>query len=61
MRTHRPDSLALVAGLVALATGAAGLLGALDLRALDRGWLLPALVVIAGVGILASVFQGRRT
>jgi len=60
VRAPRLDPIALVAGLVAIAVGTAGLLGSLDLRTLGRSWLLPAAVVIAGLGVLATMLRGRR-
>jgi hypothetical protein len=60
VRATRLDPIALVAGLAAVAIGAAGLLGSLDLRSLGRSWLLPAAVVIAGLGVLATMLRGRR-
>lgn len=60
MRPPHIDPIALVAGLAAVAVGLAGLLGALDLRTLERSWLLPAAAVIVGLGVLATTLRSRR-
>ncbi|HXM57711.1 MAG TPA: hypothetical protein VOB72_20105 [Candidatus Dormibacteraeota bacterium] len=49
-----------MAGLAAVAVGAAGLLGTLDLRTLGPSWLVPAAVAIARLGVLATTLRPRR-
>lgn len=59
MRRHALDSFSLVVGLVAMVVGAVGLAGRLDLRTLSSGWLVPALVVVAGLVMIASASRAR--
>jgi hypothetical protein len=59
MRPHAPDALSLGVGLVVVLVGAAGLAGLLDIRALSRDWLLPALVVAGGLSVVVSALTRR--
>jgi len=60
VRPPHVDPIALVVGLAAVAIGGAGLLGGLDLRTLERSWLLPAAAVIVGLGVIATTLRRRR-
>jgi hypothetical protein len=60
MRLHPIDPFSLVVGLGALLIGVAALAGQLDGRALGQGWLVPGLVVVLGIGLLASTLRMRQ-
>lgn len=59
MRRHNPDSFSLVVGLAAIVVGSVGLAGRLELRTLTTGWLLPAVVVVVGLGVITSAYRAR--
>jgi hypothetical protein len=57
MMRHRFDPLCLAIGLSVITVGVAGWAGSLDVRELGRSWLVPAVVVIAGLGLLVSAVR----
>lgn len=59
MPRHAPDTFSLVAGLAAIVIGAIGLAGHLDARTLSTGLVVPAVVVVAGIGVIASAYRAR--
>jgi hypothetical protein len=60
MRPHPPDAFSLGLGLVALLLGAVGLTGGLDLRSLDRSWVVPVLLAGTGAAVVVATVRGRR-
>jgi hypothetical protein len=60
MRPHPVDTFSLVAGLLAVLVGGAGVAGTLDAGTLAQGWLITGLVLVAGIGLLASTWRLRQ-
>lgn len=57
MRPHPPDAYSLTVGLAAVLAGVGGLTGWLDVRALGQGWLVPALVLVCGLGVVVGAIR----
>ena len=61
-RSHRPDPVALVVGLLSLAMAVFAFVGQVpDLSGLDPRWLLAAGAAVVGLMLLVGSLRGRRS
>lgn len=60
MNRHESDGVSLVAGLIFLGIAGTWALGRIDLLAGTRGWLLPLVLLAAGVAGLLTARPRRR-
>lgn len=61
LRSHSTDMVSLVAGVIFLGVAGTWALARLDLLAGVRGWLLPVLLIAAGVIGLIGIRPRRQT
>jgi hypothetical protein len=55
MRRHRLDPVSLVAGVACIAIAIAGLASEVELGDLDRGLLVPAMLIVVAVLLVAGI------
>ncbi len=61
MRRHRLDPVSLLAGLACIALALSALASELDVRDLDRGLLVPAVLIVVAVLLVAGIRWPRRS